>query len=483
MSAIAKEPQPTGAFGEVLVVPGTILGGKYEVDEIIGEGGMGIIARATNIDLHTTVAVKILQPKLVHDEIALARFLQEARGVSKLRSPHIVQMLDVNSHPPEPPFMVMELLSGEDLDSMVVRRGKLPAKYVIELVLQACAGVSVAHAARILHRDLKPANLFLSRQDNGSCILKVLDFGLMKAAPSADVKLTQPNDIFGSPSFMSPEQISGETLDERTDIWALGAILFELVTGVPAFGAETIPQTLVNIATREPPAVSSLVDDVPLALEAIIGRCLAKERTARFRNVAELCAVLEPLRSPVDLPALLSGAPLTRSAAPLGDPAATLDEPLARERETTEVRVRRKPARLRGVLVLALFGAIVGGVIGLVVYSSKSDRSDEPVAKNVSTSASVATSAPSSVPPVAETALGSNVSDLPSAPVATARNNVVAQRPAPSVAGLASSPPSSPASSAPVSSPAPVLVAPPTEPRPPPAAHSTDPYPEFGRRK
>jgi serine/threonine-protein kinase len=167
-----------------LVQIGAVLGGKYKVERVIAEGGMGIVVRALNIDLGSRFAVKVLHPDLKNDETAFARFLQEARGVAKLKSEHIVQMIDVSSKDGELPFMVMELLEGIDLDALVQLQGQLAPKVAAELTRQACNGVSCAHKAGIMHRDLKPANLFLSKKPSGDAVVKVLDFGLMKIKPS-----------------------------------------------------------------------------------------------------------------------------------------------------------------------------------------------------------------------------------------------------------------------------------------------------------
>jgi serine/threonine-protein kinase len=194
------------------------------------------------------------------------------------------------------PYLVMEYLDGQDLSSLVKSRGGLPIAEAVEYLLQACEGLAEAHAMGIVHRDLKPANLFLVRRSDGRFSVKVLDFGISKVTgPGSEVALTSTNMAMGSPLYMSPEQIrSAKSVDHRSDQWALGVILYELLAGRAPFGGETIPEVSVKIAMEPPPPLSAARGDVPPALEAVILRCLEKDRERRFANVADLAQALLP---------------------------------------------------------------------------------------------------------------------------------------------------------------------------------------------
>lgn len=282
---------------------GDVLAQKYRVESVVGQGGMGIVVSARHVQLGQVVAIKLLTlpPDEDRRDEAIARFLNEAQAAARLHSDHVVRIYDVGQLDNGLPFMVMELLSGVDLGTMLDQRGALPEAEAVDYVLQACAGVAEAHQMGIVHRDLKPSNLFVTRRSDGLPLLKVLDFGISKqltdpGSGQAVPTFTNTRTLMGSPNYMSPEQIrDARRVDGRTDIWALGIILQELMTDAPVFHGESFPGVCAAIVADPPMPVRTMRPDVSQAVEAIIGRCLEKDVTRRFQTVADLAAALSPL--------------------------------------------------------------------------------------------------------------------------------------------------------------------------------------------
>ncbi len=279
---------------------GEILEGKYRLERLIGEGGMGIVFAAQHLTLQQPVAIKILRAS---DEPTLGeRFLREARAASQIGSQHVARVFDVGSLGDGTPYMVMELLQGCDLDQLVAQEGPLPVARAVAYVLQACEALSEAHSVGIVHRDLKPANLFLAQRPDGSEIIKLLDFGISKQLANATTSpsaLTATNSILGSPQFMAPEQlVSSRDVDLRADIWSLGVVLHELLTGSPAFPAVTVAEMYTAILRDDPERVSVRRPEVPPELETVILRCLEKDVELRFTTIADLVAALAPFAPP-----------------------------------------------------------------------------------------------------------------------------------------------------------------------------------------
>jgi serine/threonine-protein kinase len=276
---------------------GDIIAGRYRVEHVLAAGGMGIVVAARHVQLNQRVAVKVLTHNAGSSQ-STARFLTEAKASALLRSEHVVHVSDVGTLDSGLPFMVMELLDGEDLSQVLDQEGKLPIEVAVDYVLQACEGLAEAHTARIVHRDLKPGNLFRARRPDGSETIKVLDFGVSKAL-SKDVRaegtVTTTDAVFGSPLYMSPEQMqSASKADERSDVWSLGVVLYELVTRKMPFDAESMAGLAVRIATDPPTRLITALPGAPLELEAVIFKCLEKHPDRRYPNVAELAADLEP---------------------------------------------------------------------------------------------------------------------------------------------------------------------------------------------
>jgi serine/threonine-protein kinase len=276
--------------------------GKYRIERVLGMGGMGVVVAATHVTLEERVAIKFLLPHALSNAEAVARFLREARAAVRIKSEHVARVTDVGQLENGSPYMIMEYLDGADLGSIAHRRGALPIEDSVEYVLQACEAIAEAHALGIIHRDLKPANLFVVQRADGTPSVKVLDFGISKVAglsasagSGSDLGMTKTSTIMGSPLYMSPEQMaSARDVDPRTDVWALGAILYELLAGKVPFQADTITQLCAMILQQPAPALRNARPDAPEALQGVIQRCLEKDRNLRYANVAEFANALAP---------------------------------------------------------------------------------------------------------------------------------------------------------------------------------------------
>src|SRR6188768_182176 len=275
---------------------GQLLAGKYRVERVLGQGGMGVVVAAHHIELDEVVALKFLLPEALLSAEAVARFEREARAAVKIKSEHVARVTDVGRLETGAPYMVMELLRGQDLAELLREQGPLSLADVADYLLQAGEAIAEAHALGIVHRDLKPANLFLTRRADGSSCIKVLDFGISKltnASANAPQVMTSTLAVMGSPLYMSPEQLmSARNVDMRTDIWALGVICFELLTGKLPFDGETLPQLVMSINFHPPKSVRSFRPDLPAEVEEMLLVCLSKDPAKRFANVAALAAEL-----------------------------------------------------------------------------------------------------------------------------------------------------------------------------------------------
>jgi eukaryotic-like serine/threonine-protein kinase len=273
-----------------VIAVGAVLAGKFRVDRVIGQGGMGVVVAATHLHLQQPVALKFLLPDLVHSPQIVERFVREARASAQLRGEHVCRVSDVGAFEQGAPYIVMELLEGSDLASLLTSHGPLPVALTADYVLQACVGIAEAHALGIVHRDLKPANLFLTRRPDGSPLIKVLDFGIAKATGDRNFSLTQTSAVLGSPGYMSPEQLrSTRDVDVRSDIWSLGVILYELVSGRPPFTGESITELALHIAMDPTPP---LVGRMPHGFDQLVHRCLEKEAAQRYPDLANLAHAL-----------------------------------------------------------------------------------------------------------------------------------------------------------------------------------------------
>ena len=279
------------------LAPGTIIGDRYRIDGPLGAGGMGIVLSATHLELGAPVAIKIVRDELAQNEAVVSQLLFEARAVARMKSAHVVRVLDVARLDTGAPYIVMEQLEGSDLQVVLAERGALSVSEAVCHVLQACEGLAEAHGMGIIHRDLKPENLFLATTPEG-LVLKILDFGISKyIGTSVQVgprsTLTTNGSAVGSPMYMSPEQMrASPNLDVRADIWSLGAILFELVTGRCPFEADSPAQLCSKVMCEAAPSLLAFSSTAPRELDAIVRRCLQKEADRRFQTVGELAEAL-----------------------------------------------------------------------------------------------------------------------------------------------------------------------------------------------
>jgi eukaryotic-like serine/threonine-protein kinase len=273
--------------------PGDTFAGKYTIVRLIGEGGMGCVFEANHVRLRQRVAIKLLLPSLFDQPDVVLRFEREGRTAAKLRGQNVARILDVDTTREGLPYIVMEYLEGRDLDVELQERGALPIAEAVGYVLQACNAMVEAHDAGIVHRDLKPANLFVS-PGQSERVVKVLDFGISKNTGETDARLTGTHATVGTPLYMSPEQIrSSKSADARTDIWALGVILFELLTGRPPFIGSTT-SAAASICIDPAPRMRDLRVDVPAELEAAVQRTLEKDPARRFPDVRSFAQAIAP---------------------------------------------------------------------------------------------------------------------------------------------------------------------------------------------
>lgn len=260
---------------------------------------MAAVVMAEHVVLGERVAIKFLHPRVAANGESLQRFLREARISSLVKCEHVVRTLDVGMSADGLSYLVMEYLEGEDLSARLARTGAFPIALATDCVLQAAEALSLAHAAGVVHRDIKPSNLWLSSRRDGSPLLKVLDFGISKLAPAAssDPSLTETTSVFGSPTYMSPEQIrSAKRVDARADVWALGVVLHELLTAQLPFQGDNVGGILASITADAPGAVRAVRPEVPVVLEDVVFACLEKDAGRRI-SLAELCAELLPFAS------------------------------------------------------------------------------------------------------------------------------------------------------------------------------------------
>jgi hypothetical protein len=280
---------------------GTVLLGKYRVDSVIGRGGMGLVVKAWHLGLDEEVAIKMLRDDVAIADETIVRFVREAQAAAKLKSEHISRIIDVGRFGDGKPYLVMEFLEGQDVGQLIAEHGRLQPSLAIDLVIQACEALAEAHSIGIVHRDIKPTNLFLTSRPDGSVLLKILDFGISKSPSGAELSLTQTWSLLGSPAYMSPEQMrSARHVDARTDLWSLGAVLYEAIEGHLPFQAESFSEMCVMVAV-DPPAPMTAT---PRELVPIIERCLAKRPDERYASVADLacdlaCLAREPDKAQV----------------------------------------------------------------------------------------------------------------------------------------------------------------------------------------
>ncbi len=411
---------------------GDVVDGKYRVERVVGSGGMGVVVAAEHLKLGRTVALKFLLKHACENHEAVTRFLREGQALASITSTHVARVMDVGTLEHGEPYLVMEYLEGSDLGVTLKQRGQLPLAEAVGYVLQVCEAVAEAHAKGIVHRDLKPSNLFLAEGADGVPLVKVLDFGISKAvvqqaetsAPAggsdastvAAAYVTSTGALVGSPLYMSPEQIrNARRVDERTDIWSIGVILYELVCGAPPFQGETLSGTLAAVSADPPRPMHSLRASVPAELENVILRCLQKSPEQRFSTIAELARALEPLapsdaRPSVARIARLLGARSGKDGSPSIAPTADESAPTVPswEGNTAAASTLGPVLRTRATLAVAL-GAALAGVAWFALGRSSQTAPSPPssamvdaAAKSMTPASPVGPAPPEATPTVSE---------------------------------------------------------------------------------
>ncbi len=283
---------------------GTVLAGKYVLEREIGRGGAGVVMSAQHTMLRQRVALKFLRQELLGEPEVIGRFLREAQASALLRGTHVARVMDAGQLESGEAFLVMEYIEGRDLAAVLAQDGPLPVADAVDYLLQVCEGVAEAHAVGMIHRDLKPGNLFLTRAPDGSPLIKVLDFGLSKFTTSDScTPLTADHHVIGSPHFMSPEQMrSSRDVDYRSDIWALGAVLFTLLSGQYPYRGRLLTEICIAVFSGDLQSLRALRPEVPAALAAVVERCLHTQPHERYDSVASLASALAPFAPPRALP-------------------------------------------------------------------------------------------------------------------------------------------------------------------------------------
>jgi len=378
--------EEAGPYDGLPVATGSVVDGKFVVERIIGAGAMGVVVSAVHRELGMRVALKFLLPTVLRQyPDAVERFAREGQAAARVTCEHVVKVLDVARLASGVPYLVMELVEGEDLEAILARNERLPVDRAVDYIVQASVALAEAHVSGVVHRDLKPSNLFLAKRSDGTTIVKVLDFGIstINSETSPDTQTT-----IGTPLYMSPEQFtSANTVDQRSDVWALGMVLHELLTGEPAFLAGTVTEVCARIlSSMPPPPASSRRPDVPAGLEVVIRRALAKKANDRYANVGEMARDLLPFAPPsarANLDRILRIFRTSGTWVPSAAPPSILELRDAYVRNPpsvapTPLTEASAPRRLRGAsrLAIALVASIVAvGSVGVVRRLNGAQRS------------------------------------------------------------------------------------------------------------
>jgi serine/threonine-protein kinase len=383
-----------------LPLEGELFDGKYRIGSVLGIGGMAAVIAARHMGFDGMVALKILLPECCDDPDVVERFVQEGKTATRIRSEHVVRMLDVGVVDGRA-YLVMEYLDGRDLEAHLKKDGPLTVSAAADLLLQACEAIGEAHALGIVHRDLKPANLFLTHRADGSACLKVLDFGISKmprgvsGTPGSSAHPTLPSMVMGSPHYMSPEQMaSAASADQRADIWSLGAILYELLTGHLAFEGSTTSEVCARVLQGTPVPLVQLRTDIPGDVGLIIARCLERDLSRRYANVAELARALAPFGTEGGRASADAVARIVEGGLEERSPSLEPDAP----RQTAAAILATAPARrprVSGYLVGALVALAAAGVL----VGSRVRHTDAPPVEMPIALAQVTAAPPPLVPP------------------------------------------------------------------------------------
>jgi serine/threonine protein kinase len=282
-----------------MVEPGQVLDGKYRIVRLIGEGGMGAVFEGENVRISRRVAIKVLHGAALSNAETVQRFEREAQAAGRIGSDHILEILDLGTLPDGERYMVMEFLAGDTLSGRIKQAGRLEPKQIVELTRQALVGLGAAHAAGIVHRDLKPDNIFVLREKAGiRDYVKIIDFGISKFnALGGDMSMTRTGAVMGTPYYMSPEQAKGSgQVDQRSDLYAIGVIMYEAATGSVPFNANTFNELLFKIVLSDPAPLAELVPNIHPGFAAVVARAMARDPAQRFGSAAEMMQALDSLQ-------------------------------------------------------------------------------------------------------------------------------------------------------------------------------------------
>jgi serine/threonine-protein kinase len=379
--------------GGTQISPGATLAGKLRVIRMIGSGGMGAVYEVEHELTKHRRALKLLHAEMARMPGVVARFIREASAAGRIGSRHIVETFDAGQLETGEPYIVMEMLKGRPLDALIEKMGKLDFAQAVEILKQACDGVQAAHDAGIVHRDLKPENLFLVEANR--IFVKILDFGISKFDPSRTegMNLTQEGTALGTPFYMSPEQVRGEpNIDPRTDVYALGVVLYECLTGKKPFEAESLPHLAVKIHEGKYAMLKTIRPDAPVGLESVIARAMSVDREHRYPTARALKQSLEE----IDLGGkFTAGATLLAPATAIdGTPKLVIDESKP-ERPSPADAVSGASMEVPGVkkargTLFAILGASVAAICGVVaIWSARRAGERAPIEAPVVVQAAV----------------------------------------------------------------------------------------------
>lgn len=388
---------------------GTVLGGKYRLVRKLGEGGMGIVYEAEHMDLGKRLAVKLLQPTYASNRDILKRFQQEARAACRIGHPGIVDVSDIGMTPDREPYMVMELLHGESLAAALERHGSLPLDRAADILGQVLSALSAAHGAGIVHRDIKPDNVFLTHLGDRADFVKLLDFGISKflAGSLAGAKLTQTGSVLGTPLYLAPEQARGDRdIDHRVDIYAVGVMAYQMLSGRVPYSADNYQQLLFRIVTEPPVPLEKVAPDLAEEVVDLIDRAMSKDRRERprdalaFRRILLACADLAESTGPTSARVERRTAPVAVVSAPEVMPTRP-SEPTPTLWTETLLRSQRR----RVLQAAVAFAAVIAAAAIAMLLRRGLESESQPEAHVVPAAGVAAPAVPEPrIPPAAEEA-------------------------------------------------------------------------------
>jgi serine/threonine-protein kinase len=377
----------------------TIDGGKYRIVRLLGEGGMGAVYEGENTRIHRRVAIKVLHAAIAAKADVVQRFEREAQAAGRIGSEHIVEVLDLGSSPAGDRFMVMEYLEGESLGERIRRKQRLGPNEVAGVLYQLLAGLGAAHGAGIIHRDLKPDNVFLVHARAGQRdFVKILDFGVSKfASLESELSMTKTGAVVGTPFYMSPEQARGQEIDARSDLFSVGVVAYQAVTGRVPFNAATFNELVFKIALESPEPAEQVAPDLDPDFAAIIARAMTRDAAKRFQSAAEFQRAIDawatkagvPLERSDAIPPGVSGAMRGVSAADLA-----LAKTVSEDAKAPAAAVAQaKPGRWIAIGAAALV-LIAGSLAAYGLFGGQPARVAQPVPAASVTATAAITAAP-----------------------------------------------------------------------------------------